>query len=84
MSQPHLINRTIATISGMVDARKTTTLAQSGEVLNKDVNGELRREVWNYRSVIGILNFFVNCTHPEMTYAVHQCSRFYNDPQVIS
>ena len=36
MSQPHLINRIIATIPGMVNARRATTPAQSGEVLNKD------------------------------------------------
>ena len=81
MSQPHLINRIIATISGTKDARRAITPAQSGELLNKDVNGKLRREVWNYISVIGMLNFLVNCTHPEMVYAVHQCTRFSNNPR---
>ena len=42
-SQPHLINRIIASISGMIDARRATTPAQSGEVLDKDENGESRR-----------------------------------------
>ena len=60
MPQPHLINRIIATIPGMKDVRRATTPAQSGEVLNKDVHGELRREAWNYRSLIGMLNFLVN------------------------
>ena len=81
MSQPHLINRIIDFIPGMKDARRATTPAQSGEVLTKDENGELRREDWNYRSIIGMLNFLVNCTHPEMAYAVHQCARFCNDPK---
>ena len=55
----------------MKDARRATTPAQLGEVLTKDENGEARREDWNYRSIIGMLNFLVNCTHPEMVYAVH-------------
>ena len=71
MSQPHVINRIIDFIPGMKDVRRATTPAQPGEVLTKDENGEARREDWNYRSIIGMLNFLVNCTHPEMVYAVH-------------
>lgn len=26
-----------------------------------------------------MLNYLVNCTHPEISFAVHQCARFYND-----
>ena len=28
-----------------------------------------------------MLNFLVNCTHPEMAFAVHQCARFCHDPK---
>ena len=28
-----------------------------------------------------MLNYLVNCTHPEMSYAVHQCARFCNNPR---
>ena len=36
---------------------------------------------WNYRSVIGMLNYLVNSTHPELGFAVHQCARFCADPK---
>ena len=28
-----------------------------------------------------MLNYLVNCTQPEMAFAVHQCARFSNDPK---
>ena len=28
-----------------------------------------------------MLNYLVNCTHPEMSFAVHQCVRFFIDPK---
>ena len=52
-------------------------------ILTKDTNGEERKEHWNYRSVIGMLNFLTNSTHPELSFAVHQCARFCNDPKMV-
>ena len=71
MSQPLLIDRIIESIPGMSDARSSKTPACSSIVLTKDAEGESRKEKWNYRSVIGMLNYLVNCTHPEMSFAVH-------------
>ena len=31
-----------------------------------------KKRGWNCRSVIGMLNFLVDCSHPEMAYVVHQ------------
>ena len=81
MSQLFLIDVIIDSIPRMTDTRSVCTPAVSGEVLNKDVGGEPRKEYWNYRSVILMLNHLVNCTHPEMSFAVHQCARFCNDPK---
>eukprot|EP00957_Ditylum_brightwellii_P116751 8905538-Ditylum_brightwellii.AAC.1 len=39
------------------------------------------KENWNYKSVIRMLNFLVNSTHPELVHAVHQCARFCADPR---
>eukprot|EP00957_Ditylum_brightwellii_P007550 571145-Ditylum_brightwellii.AAC.1 len=38
-----------------------------------------KQENWNYRSVIVMLNFLVNLTHPELAQAVHQGARFCAD-----
>ena len=59
----------------MKDVRRATTPTPSEEILTKDAGGQPRKEEWNYRSVIGMLNFLVNFSHPEMAYVVHQYAR---------
>ena len=67
----------------MTEARSTKSPACSSVVLTKDIDGEPRKEQWNYRAIIGMLNYLVNCTHPELSFAVHQCARFCNDPKRV-
>ena len=74
MSQPFLIERIINFIPGMAKARSTKSPACSSIVLTKDIEGEPRKEQWNYRAIIGMLNYLVNCTHPELAFTVHQCA----------
>ena len=50
-------------------------------ILTNDKNGKERQEKWNYRSLIGMLNYLVNTTHPELAYSVHQCAIFCNGPK---
>ena len=70
ISQPHLIARIIAAIPGMKKARGTKTLVSAGTIPTKDIDGDPRKEHSEYRSVIGMLNYLVNYTHPEMSYTV--------------
>ena len=65
----------------MKDARSAKSPAVSGALLTKDEDGEKRIESWNYLPVIGMLNYLVNSSHPELAFAVHQCARFCNDPK---
>ena len=81
LSQPFLIDRIIESIHGMKDANQSKTPASNTIILTKDLEGEGKKEQWNYRSVIGMLNYLVNCTQPDLAYAVHQCARFSNDPK---
>ena len=81
MSQPLLINRIIDAIPGMRKAAPRKSPAATTNHLTKDEHGPARKESWNYRSVIGMLNFLVNSTHPELTFAVHQCARFCANPK---
>lgn len=64
MSYPFLIYGIIASITKITDARSVCSPVIAGKVLNKDLEGELRRENWNYGSQ-------VNCTHPKIVFAVH-------------
>ena len=81
MSQPFLIDRIIESVSGITDTRSACSPVVTGEVLTKDIGGELRKEHWNYRSVIGMLNYLVNYTHHEISFAVHQSARFCSKTQ---
>ena len=74
MSQPFLVERIINFIPGMAEARSASTPACSSIVLTKDMEGESRKESWNYHAIIGMLNYHINCTHPELAFAVHQCA----------
>ena len=81
ISQPLTIYRIIKSVPSMKGEKGAKTPTTAGNVLTKDTEGETRKEHWSYRFVIGTLNFLVNCTHPEMAFAVHQCARFCNNPK---
>ena len=81
VSQPFLLERIINTIPTMINARSAKTPAATGTFLTKDDTGEPRKENWHYRSLIGMLNYLVNSTQPELAYSVHQCARFCNNPK---
>ena len=49
----------------------------------RNVKREKRKEKWNYRSLVGMLNFLTNSSHPELAYVVHQCTKFCNNPKRI-
>ena len=81
ISQPFLIDRILDSINGMNEANPSKSPAATTVTLTKDKDGIARKENWNYRSVIGMLNYLVNTSQPELAYAVHQCARFSNDPK---
>jgi hypothetical protein len=55
--------------------------APSLTILRRDLDGEPFDEDWNYRSVVGKLNFLEKSTRPEIAYAVNQCARFSSNPK---
>ena len=71
MSQPNLINRIINAIPGMEKGNPKSTPMSPTLIMTKDLNVKERQETWNYRSLIGMLNYLVNTTHPELAYSVH-------------
>ena len=81
MSQPFLIERILNEIPGMQNCNPAKDPATAATLLTKDITGESHKENWNYRTIIGMLNFLVNSTQPELDFAVHQCARFCSDPK---
>jgi hypothetical protein len=67
---------------GMKDNTKTKAKAAPlSTILCRDLDGKPFTESWDYRSVIGKLNFLEKSTRPEIAYAVHQCARFASNPK---
>jgi hypothetical protein len=52
-------------------------------VLHPDHGGFARTENWNYRSVIGKLNYLAQMTRPDISMAVHNCARFSVNPTYL-
>ena len=82
LTQPQLIASILNDLhlnKNNVHTRKTPSL--STILLHKDANGQPMTNEFNYRSVIGKLNFLEKSTRPDIAYAVHQCARFSVDPK---
>ena len=82
LTQPALIQR-VLDLLGIRDGSKThvTPVIHKG-LLHSDINGPPRKQPWNYRSAIGILNYIAASTRPDTSFAVHQCARFCLDPKL--
>jgi hypothetical protein len=84
LSQPFLIERILELLGDSVkDANTKKTPAEYKSVLHKDVDGPPRKQNWNYRSAIGMLNYLAASTRPDILYAVHSAARFSVDHKLI-
>ena len=50
------------------------------EVLQSDSDKPAFNKQWSYCSIIGKLNFLAQNTRPDISFAVHQCAKFCNNP----
>ena len=78
--QPHLIQRVLDYVKIEKGSNKGKPTPVTLPLLHKDANDKPRRYAWNYRAVNGMLNFLTDSTRPDINMAVHQTSRFNNDP----
>jgi len=81
LSQPYLIDRILKALHLEDDSKVHDTPAT--EILTSDKKGEPFNENWHYRSVQGMLTYLAGSTRPDIQFAVHQTSRFCNDPKAI-
>lgn len=79
--QPHLIQQIIDDLGLKEDSVSKSTPALSTQILHRDSEGAPFDEDWNYRSIIGKLNFLEKSTRPDLSTAVHQCARYSVDPK---
>jgi Reverse transcriptase (RNA-dependent DNA polymerase) len=84
LAQPHLIDSILEDLQllnhGKTASKSADTPAKFDNCLHKDLDGKPFDYPWDYRSVIGKLNFLEKSTRGDLAYSVHQCARFMSSP----
>lgn len=83
LTQPHLIDQILKDLrldDNKINTRSTP--AASSKLFARHAKSPLFDDSFNYRSVIGKLNYLENATRSDIFYAVHQCARFVSDPKI--
>ncbi|CAJ1938910.1 unnamed protein product [Cylindrotheca closterium] len=82
LTQPALIQRILETVNIDLDrGARREVRTPANKVLHKDEGGLTRQLHWDYRSVIGMLNWLARSTRPELIFAVSQVGRFMAFPK---
>jgi hypothetical protein len=83
LTQPHLIDSILEDLRLNIDGVATKqTPASMTKGLCRHLDSEPFDQHFQYRSVIGKLNYLEKSTRPDIAFAVHQCARFSADPKV--
>ena len=84
LSQPFLIERIIQAVNFDMSATKGArdNVPAGYPLLSKDENGPPRKAPWKYRSIVGMLGYLQGTSRPDISFAVHQCARFNNNPKL--
>jgi len=81
LTQPGVIEQVIQDV-GLLEFSKGKDTPADG-ISCADKEGPPRCDTWNYRSVIGKLNYISNNTRPDISMTVHQCAHFSSSPRAI-
>ena len=87
VSKHFLINMIISLLNTDTNNYSMDTNAKSTPVgkplVHKDLYGKPRTDAWNYQTEVGMLKYFQDNIRPEMSMAVHQTTRFCNNPILL-
>ena len=79
--QPHLIQQILEELNINPREQLKTTPALSTRILRRCKDEAPIWPPFNYRKVIGQLNYLEKSSRPDIAYAVHQCTRFCSEPK---
>ena len=82
LTQPHLISSILEDLGLKDGDRVQKTPISSSKILSRHPNSMSFDNSFHYRSVIGKLNYLERGSRPDISYAVHQCARFVEDPKI--
>jgi hypothetical protein len=80
-TQPHLIDQILKEINFRVDTKLQATSA-SVSILKRDKDLNNHKAYWDYRRMIGKLDFLYKCTRPKLACSVHQAAQFSANPKI--
>jgi hypothetical protein len=83
LSQPQLINQIIEEVKLSRQITGQQMPAASMKILQQDKNAPPFDKQFNYRCMVGKLNFLEKSTQLDIAYATHQVARFCEDPHTI-
>jgi hypothetical protein len=82
LSQPHLIDQILQDLRLNDDSiKERSTPAASSKLLTRHSESPAFDGSFDYRSVIGKLNYLEKATRSDISFAVHQCARLVSDPK---
>jgi Reverse transcriptase (RNA-dependent DNA polymerase) len=81
-TQPQLIKSILKDLGLNDDSKQKEVPAVAGTVLQEHKSSDNHCENWDYRSVVGKLNYLEKSSRPDLAFAVHQCARFTRNPKV--
>jgi hypothetical protein len=81
-TQPQLIKLILYNLGLKDDSKIKFTPAVANNVLHEFKDSSEHVETWNSRSVIRKLNYLEKSSRPNISFAVHQCARFCQNPKV--
>ena len=82
LTQPHLIDQIIRDMKmDQTKVKTKDTPAMSSKILHRDENAKSFDKSFHYRSLIGKLNYLEKGTRSDISYIVHQCARFTEEPK---
>ena len=82
ISQPHLMRQIIKDMGMNTSTKPRKLPAASSKILKRHQESKEHDKSFNYRSVVGKLNYLEKSTRPDISYSTHQCARFVEDPKV--
>lgn len=81
LTQPQLIDEILNDLQLSMKDSIRETPALSSKILHRHLEEPEANIDFNYRSVIGKLNYLEKSTRPDLAYSVHQCARFMEQPR---
>ena len=81
LNQPQLIDSILKDVKFQSNTKEKDTPALSSVILQEDTHGKPFNNDIYYQRVIGKLNILEKSTHPDISFAVHQCTRFCEHPK---